>query len=203
MTPTDCLRVSDDNGRNLTPVPILNAAHAVMGRIELDPASDSVAQMRVCAQRYYTLPEDGFSKEWEAKTVWLNPPGRTVSIGPDGERRFVTGTEWFHKLYKSWLRGSVREAMYLCYRAGSAGSLREGLKLPLCFTTRFESWHDPCINGAGRLSFEKVVEDKVISEANNTQSSIILYMPPADPVMREERLLRFEECFKLFGVVRL
>lgn len=47
--------------------------------IELDPCSSIIANSYVQAQRYFTKKEDALTREWVAKTVFLNPPyGRQV-----------------------------------------------------------------------------------------------------------------------------
>jgi ParB family chromosome partitioning protein len=56
-----------------TPPECLEAARAVLGTIDLDPASSAIAQQRVQATRYYTEQDDGLAHEWHG-TVWLNPP---------------------------------------------------------------------------------------------------------------------------------
>ena len=56
-----------------TPEPIITAARAVMGSIDLDPASSAKANETVQAARYYSIEDDGLNKEWAGK-VWLNPP---------------------------------------------------------------------------------------------------------------------------------
>ena len=56
-----------------TPQHILDAAREVLGRIDLDPASNTTAQQRVRARNYYTAEQDGLAQEWSG-TTWLNPP---------------------------------------------------------------------------------------------------------------------------------
>ena len=56
-----------------TPAAHINAARAVLGRIELDPASSAIANATVGAEKIYTIDDDGLAQEWRGK-VWMNPP---------------------------------------------------------------------------------------------------------------------------------
>jgi hypothetical protein len=56
-----------------TPDAILALVRAVLGTIDVDPASCDVAQARVQARTYYTLADDGLRQEWHGK-IFLNPP---------------------------------------------------------------------------------------------------------------------------------
>lgn len=56
-----------------TPPLYLDAARAVLGGIDTDPASSDVAQRFVQALTYFTKEDDGLNQEWRGR-VWLNPP---------------------------------------------------------------------------------------------------------------------------------
>lgn len=57
-----------------TPSVYVEAARRVLGGIELDPCSSAHANLTIKAKRYFTESDDAFTKTWEAKTLWLNPP---------------------------------------------------------------------------------------------------------------------------------
>jgi phage N-6-adenine-methyltransferase len=63
-----------DGDEYSTPSKYIEGAREVLGVIELDPASNATAANVVRALRFYTKQENGLSKSWKAKTVWLNPP---------------------------------------------------------------------------------------------------------------------------------
>ena len=57
-----------------TPAHVIDAARDALGRIELDPASCSEANIVVGADEFYTREDDGLSKDWGDKNLWCNPP---------------------------------------------------------------------------------------------------------------------------------
>jgi len=64
-----------ESGNNewYTPEQYINSAKDVMGQIDLDPASNDIAQKHINAKKYYTAKDDGLLYKWVG-TVWLNPP---------------------------------------------------------------------------------------------------------------------------------
>lgn len=105
--------VSFNRGNNewYTPAPIIEAAKAVMGAIDLDPASNDIANKVVKAEKYYTAETNGLDKTWYGN-VWLNPPYASDLIGQFAEKTVTekehyeqaiilvnnaTETEWFNK----------------------------------------------------------------------------------------------------------
>lgn len=59
-----------------TPPEIMDLVRKVLGSIELDPASCTEANATVQAERFFSIKDDGLSKPWIAKTIFLNPPYR-------------------------------------------------------------------------------------------------------------------------------
>ena len=56
-----------------TPSKYIELARQVLGEIDLDPASNQLAQTWVKAKTFYTAADDGLSKPWYGR-MWLNPP---------------------------------------------------------------------------------------------------------------------------------
>jgi ParB family chromosome partitioning protein len=56
-----------------TPRKYIGAVRAVLGEIDLDPASSEIAQRTVRAAKYFTIDDDGLSQDWHGR-AFLNPP---------------------------------------------------------------------------------------------------------------------------------
>jgi len=56
-----------------TPGAYVEAARSVMGGIDVDPASNEIAQKTVKANTWYGVKDDGLAQRWEGR-VFLNPP---------------------------------------------------------------------------------------------------------------------------------
>jgi hypothetical protein len=84
-----------------TPRVFVDAVRRVMGDIDLDPASCVAANTVVCAQRYYSVSDDGLTQPWCGR-VFMNPP-----FGKEGPL-FVG------RLLHEYETGTVTEAVLLC-----------------------------------------------------------------------------------------
>lgn len=73
--PAPAPHVANNSGENewYSPAHIIEAARAVMGAIDVDPASSEIANRTVKADEFFTKDQDGLTKEWTGN-VWLNPP---------------------------------------------------------------------------------------------------------------------------------
>jgi hypothetical protein len=104
-----------------TPPEVIDLVRVVMGEIDLDPASDDIAQQWVQARNYYTPTLDGLSHPWFGR-VWLHPPahGKTA--------------KWTRKLLAEYESGRVIEAVLLVRpSAGSKWFQKLTRLFPVCF----------------------------------------------------------------------
>lgn len=56
-----------------TPKEVIDRVHAVLGEIDLDPASNPFSNTWIKAKNIYTKEDNGLTKVWEGK-VFTNPP---------------------------------------------------------------------------------------------------------------------------------
>lgn len=70
---------SSDSDEWWTPRVVIDAARAVLGGIDLDPASSAAANRTVRATRYFDARTNGLQHRWSGR-VWLNPPFSQVAL---------------------------------------------------------------------------------------------------------------------------
>jgi ParB family chromosome partitioning protein len=111
-----------------TPPQYLAAARALMGAIDLDPASCEEANRLVQAARFYTVEDDGLGCPWSGR-VWLNPPY--------GKRRnkSVQGL-WATRLALEYAAGTVKEAVLLVNAQTGEQWFQPLWQYPICFVGR-------------------------------------------------------------------
>ena len=95
-----------------TPQDHIERVRALLGAIDLDPASSAIAQERIRAGQYFTKSDDGLARAWLGR-VWLNPPYAQPAIQQFAEKMVAevtagrvieavmlthnyTDTAWFH-----------------------------------------------------------------------------------------------------------
>lgn len=103
-----------------TPPVLAVAARAVLGHIDLDPASCAEANAVIQAARYYTKEDNGLVRLWRGR-VWLNPP--FGSLGP----RFVA------RLHYAYRIGDVTAALLLVPARVDTRWWRLVQEYPVCF----------------------------------------------------------------------
>jgi phage N-6-adenine-methyltransferase len=128
-----------------TPREFIESARKVMGEITVDPASNEWAQGNVKADTYFTIDDDGLTKDWFGK-VWMNPPYTSRVIN-----------KFIEKLIGHYQSGDVSEAIVLTNNSTDTSWFHQGAKTAsaICFTS-------------GRINFLK--SDGKRSSPTNGQS---------------------------------
>ena len=105
-----------------TPKEIIDAAHATLGHIELDPTSCEAANEVVQAERFYSIADDALQQVWQAKTVFMNPPYQKRQEVKDKKTKEVIEVvpgigDFVDRLLDHFKRGDIKEATTLTNNA--------------------------------------------------------------------------------------
>jgi ParB family chromosome partitioning protein len=127
-----------DSDEWYTPAEHIEAARAVMGDIDLDPATCAAAQEVVRARALFTKEDDGLAQPWHGR-VWLNPPYRASLV-----QRFVD------KLLCEYDAGRLTEAVVLVNNATDTAWFHSLLaRFPACILRRRVPFWRPGFSGGG------------------------------------------------------
>jgi hypothetical protein len=140
---------AEGTGENewFTPPEHVAAARSVLGAIDLDPATNPIAQETVRATNHYTRKDDALTKPWEGR-VWLNPPYAQPLIG-----------QFVEKLVGEFAAGRVTQAIMLTHNYTDTAwfHLAAATASLICFTKgriRFVNAEgEPCSPTQGQALF--------------------------------------------------
>ncbi len=150
---------SSESNEWYTPATYIESARAVMGGIDVDPASNPTANKIIGATTFYTNVTNGLDKDWPGR-VWLNPPygreqaafiERLMQQFTDGitEQAVVlvnahaTETTWFAPLWNHMLCFTNHRINY--YGTSGSGSTHGSVFIYLgpnrdAFLREFDKW---------------------------------------------------------------
>jgi hypothetical protein len=152
MSAREALHRSDSN-EWYTPAPFVEAARAVMGGIDLDPASCALANATVRAAHFYTQEANGLHRPWFGR-VFLNPPY--------GKTRGRSNQEiWSFRLLDEYRRGVVEQAVLLVNAATGTTWFTPLKAYPICFPD-------------GRIAFYNAAGP----QDSPTHSNALIYLGP-------------------------
>jgi phage N-6-adenine-methyltransferase len=127
-----------DSDEWYTPAEYIEAARAVMGDIDLDPASCTLAQEMIQARSFFTKKDNGLTQPWHGR-VWLNPPYSASMV-----QRFVD------KLCGEYDAGRMTEAVVLVNNATDTAWFHSLLaRFPACVLRRRVPFWRPGFSGGG------------------------------------------------------
>lgn len=118
--------LSSENAEWYTPAVYIEAARQLMGGIDIDPASNELANTIVQATTYYDQHTNGFTKRWPGR-VWLNPP-----YGYDGPK--CNQARWSQRLIEQYQAGITTEAILLVNAKTEAKWFQPLYDYLMCFT---------------------------------------------------------------------
>lgn len=118
-----------------TPARYIEAVRAVMGQIDIDPASCEIANKVVRASVFYDTSRNGLLYEWPGK-VFLNPP-----YGKSKNRS--NQDIWSAYLLQQYQVGVTTEAVLLVNAATDRRWFQRLWAYPVCFTNHRIKFYNP------------------------------------------------------------
>jgi hypothetical protein len=122
-----------ENNEWYTPPQYIERARAVLGGIDIDPASSAIAQETVKARQYFDKEQNGLRQAWRGR-VWLNPP-----YAPPLINRFIG------KLLMEWDSRRISACIALTHNYTDAIWFHDAMCVAdsVCFTQGRVRFHDP------------------------------------------------------------
>jgi hypothetical protein len=128
-SPATAARHSCDSPEWYSPAAYVEAAHEVMGGIDLDPASHEEANQIVKAKKFYTAKDDGLAHLWKGR-VFVNSPGGLVR-------------EFWLALMAAWDSDTIEQAIWIGYSLEQLQTLQcavrvyaSPIEFPICIPKR-------------------------------------------------------------------
>lgn len=171
---------SSRTDRWFTPLDIILRVRDVLGRIDVDPATEPLANARIGAT--YAISKDGELPE----TPWLRDPG-TVYCNPPGGKlgnRSMTGLFW-QRMMQERDSGLLTHGVFMCF---SIEALQHTQRLGCPSVGEF-----PCCIPKSRIAFDR--SDGTRGKAPS-HSNLIAYVPGTVNAKS-----RFVDAFQHLGII--
>jgi hypothetical protein len=178
-------RHSMDSPEWYTPTPFVEAARAVMGSIDLDPASHPEANERIKATRIYSEEDNGLVQPWEGN-VFLNPPGGHVNA-------------FWGRACAFYLNGAVKQLVWIGYSLEQLQTLQQSdtlmqpLEFPIMFTAKRIAFVENAAKREARIAKLIALGKDPRKSSGPSHSNYICYMGP--------NVREFSKQFGVFGKV--
>jgi hypothetical protein len=159
MNPAQLINQSSGNTEYYTPAPIIEAARATMGGIDLDPASSAIANQTVQAAHYFDATYDALRRNvvWTGN-VWMNHPfgrgeqpcNRRCKKKTCRHRGYHITSElpgndaWINKLIHHYQTGDIKQACCITFASTSEAWFAPLFAYPMCFLQPRTNYHLPC-----------------------------------------------------------
>lgn len=124
-----------------TPARYVQAAREVMGGIDVDPASNPLANETVQAARFYDITTNGLDKQWHGR-VWMNPPYGRDEMGSNQD-------VWTRRLIEQYREGITTEAVVLVNASVDTRWFQPLWDYLICFPDHRINFYTPEISASG------------------------------------------------------
>lgn len=166
-------RQNKDNNKNwCTPPKYVDTIYKMFDKIELDPCSNMYSIVN--AETEYVLPTDGLKKEWDFKTIFVNPP-----YGRDSDRK-TSIKNWIIKMNDTYIKYD-NEILALIPVSTNASHYKEII---------FENATSICFLEDTRLKF--MINGEIFKKGAPMACAMVYWGKDKD---------KFEEIYKEFGKV--
>lgn len=188
-----------------TPGDIVARAYALMGGIDLDPASCFIAQRTVQAKQWYgwdgSAMVDGLRRQWYG-SVFLNPPGGHTS---DNAPELVSvhksyAAIWWGKLMASYQDGEVSQAVFVGFSLELLRSVQSlPFPHPLTFPTCIPKQRIKFIYPWETVDLRPTLTTELHTSLQPTHANFVTWLPPKGVEIDEGHNL-FRGHFSSLGI---
>jgi len=187
-----------ENYEWITSKELVDAAHLVMGGIDLDPASSEKANEYVNAKAFYTPKEDGLNEmEWFGN-VYVFPPRHSYFWHAGSQRWKMTRglsptltssySLWWRTLKRKWVNREIEQGIYFANAPDMFMYCQDIFDHPICVMRTRPSL------------IQHFIEDGTTKQRNTCMSFVVFLQPQEDV---SESTEHFVEIYGKMGRILL